>query len=587
MIGEESYRELFDLAADSMFIIDSDGYIKEVNQTGLEQLGYTKAGMLGMHVGHLIAPEFSVTLKNRLAKVQKQGCLIYESAMVHKDGSVLPIEISLRPINWGGLNGFFGIVRNITERKQEQEAMQYSELRYKRTLDVLIEGCMILGFGWTYLYLNDTSARHGLNKRENLIGRTLLDMYPGVENSSVFAYYKRCMEERIPQQFEESYTFADGSTSWYAFSVEPIPEGIFVLSLDITDRKTSLVRLEASLEFSNNLVSTMQDGFSVLDENGISMDANPALCHMTGFTREELTGLSPPFPYWPPEKYEDIQAAFQSTLKGEINSFELMFMRKSGERFPVIVSPSVIKNMDGKIINFTAIVKDVSERKRIELELQRAKEMLYRNVLVREVHHRIKNSLQGVASLLRQQAEESPEAGAALSKAIARVRSIAVVYGLHGEANSQVALCDLVRAICRDLQEVTQASLRLETAPHHIPVLLAETETVPIALIVNELLFNAVKHIDTEKADQAIHIKLQGGEHEMSFIVYNVHGQLPQDFDFSQGRGLGTGLTLAKSLLPSVGAHLSIANVGGGVRAELRLTHPVLLHSDAELSKAP
>jgi two-component sensor histidine kinase len=235
---------------------------------------------------------------------------------------------------------------------------------------------------------------------------------------------------------------------------------------------------------------------------------------------------------------------------------------------------------------FFAFFRNIIEHKQIKLDLQRARELLHRNVLVREVHHRIKNSLQGVAALLRQQAEESPEAGAALSKAIARVRSIAVVYGLHGEANSQVALCDLVRAICLDLQEVTQASLRLETAPHHMPVLLAETETVPIALIVNELLFNAVKHTGTEQADQVIHIKLQGGEHEMSFIVSGVQGQLPPDFDFIKGRGLGTGLTLVKSLLPTNGARLSIANAGEGVRAELRLTYPVLLRSSAVRSVA-
>jgi two-component system, sensor histidine kinase PdtaS len=112
-------------------------------------------------------------------------------------------------------------------------------------------------------------------------------------------------------------------------------------------------------------------------------------------------------------------------------------------------------------------------------------------------------------------------------------------------------------------------------------VLLADAETVPIALIINELLFNAVKYAATTQADQAIHIMLQGSEKEMRLIVYDVHGRLPQDFDFAAGRGLGTGLTLVKLLLPPAGASLSIANADGGVRAELRLTPPVLIHTDA------
>jgi diguanylate cyclase (GGDEF)-like protein/PAS domain S-box-containing protein len=142
--------------------------------------------------------------------------------------------------------------------------------------------------------------------------------------------------------------------------------GICVISRDISERKKAQEALEASLEFSNNLVSTMQDGFSVLDKNGRALDANLALCRMTGFSREELVGLNAPFPYWPPEEYENIQAAFQKTLKGEVNSFELTFMRRSGERFPVIVSPAVVKDRDDRIISYTATIKDITERKHTE-----------------------------------------------------------------------------------------------------------------------------------------------------------------------------------------------------------------------------
>jgi PAS domain S-box-containing protein len=67
-----------------------------------------------------------------------------------------------------------------------------------------------------------------------------------VEKSAVFAHYRRCMEERIPQRFDESFTFANGVTAWYTFSVEPVPEGIFVLSLDITESQKSHEQLQHS-----------------------------------------------------------------------------------------------------------------------------------------------------------------------------------------------------------------------------------------------------------------------------------------------------------------------------------------------------
>lgn len=117
------------------------------------------------------------------------------------------------------------------------------ESSFKTLIDHMPEGCMLLDFDWRYLYVNDASARHGRQKREDLLGHSMLELYPGVENSEVFARYKRCMEERIPQHFEDSYTFPDGTTSWFLISAEPAEEGIFVLTIEITDRKANEQRL--------------------------------------------------------------------------------------------------------------------------------------------------------------------------------------------------------------------------------------------------------------------------------------------------------------------------------------------------------
>ena len=142
-----------------------------------------------------------------------------------------------------------------------QTDLEKSEARFRQALDDLLEGCMILGFDWTYLYMNETAAQHGQNTRDQLIGHTLLEMYPGVEKTPVFAHYKNCMEERIPQRFEESFSFADGTTTWYAFSVEPVPEGIFVLSLNITERKQAENALR---HYKDQLEETVQQRTSEL-----------------------------------------------------------------------------------------------------------------------------------------------------------------------------------------------------------------------------------------------------------------------------------------------------------------------------------
>ncbi|HET8708172.1 MAG TPA: EAL domain-containing protein [Pseudomonadales bacterium] len=250
----------------------------------------------------------------------------------------------------------------ITEKESPVDAVRRS-LSMPLALDSLLEGCMLLGFDWTYLYCNKAAARQALQEPENLIGRTMISMYPGVENSTVFQRYRIAMEQRIPQHFESDYTFSDGTQRWFEFNVEPVPQGIFIFSLDITKRKQTQEALEEALDFSKSLIDTMHDGFSILDANGTSVDVNPALCKMTGFSRDELVGLNAPFPYWPPEEYGSIQSVFEKSLSGTVDGrFELIFMHKNGERFPVTVSPAVIRDTSGHVISYVATIRDISDR---------------------------------------------------------------------------------------------------------------------------------------------------------------------------------------------------------------------------------
>jgi len=119
--------------------------------------------------------------------------------------------------------------------------------------------------------------------------------------------------------------------------------------------------------FSEDLIRNLTDGFSVLDIDGVHIDVNPALCGMTGFAREDLIGAGPPHPYWPPEEYERIQQAFEKVRDRECSDFELTFMRKGGERFPVVVSPSEVVDDTGQVTHYFASVKDVTVLKQADL----------------------------------------------------------------------------------------------------------------------------------------------------------------------------------------------------------------------------
>jgi len=131
--------------------------------------------------------------------------------------------------------------------------------------------------------------------------------------------------------------------------------------------------LEEAKKFSDSLITSMRDGFAVLDANGVHIMVNDAFCRMTGFSREELIGRGLPHPYWPPEELEKIEESYSKTIESNFNDFEFAFMRKNGERFPVIVSPSTTMDRAGNVIAY-ATVKDITERKRVEKELRESEE---------------------------------------------------------------------------------------------------------------------------------------------------------------------------------------------------------------------
>ena len=122
------------------------------------------------------------------------------------------------------------------------------EHRTRDALDRLLIGFQIVGFDWRYLYLNPAATRHGRRKQpRELVGRTMMDAYPGIERTPLFRELQRCMAERCVATFENEFTFADGTVRWFELRVEPVPEGICIYSLDIQERKEAALALTRRL----------------------------------------------------------------------------------------------------------------------------------------------------------------------------------------------------------------------------------------------------------------------------------------------------------------------------------------------------
>jgi PAS domain S-box-containing protein len=130
---------------------------------------------------------------------------------------------------------------------QSRSGRRRAEERLRTTLDSLAEGAQIIGFDWRYLYVNNAVAAQGRKTTEELLGQTMMQAYPGIEQTELFARLALSMEQRATQRMENEFDYPDGSKGWFNLNIEPVPEGLFVLSQDITERKRADAQIQDQL----------------------------------------------------------------------------------------------------------------------------------------------------------------------------------------------------------------------------------------------------------------------------------------------------------------------------------------------------
>jgi len=121
--------------------------------------------------------------------------------------------------------------------QQKSNEITEQEARYYMVLDNMMEGAQIIDYNWKYLYANAILAQQAKYPISKLVGSSMLNLYPGIENTPLFEALVTCMNERKHQRFENHFQYPDGTSGYYELSISPIKEGLFVLSMDITDRK--------------------------------------------------------------------------------------------------------------------------------------------------------------------------------------------------------------------------------------------------------------------------------------------------------------------------------------------------------------
>jgi two-component sensor histidine kinase len=209
------------------------------------------------------------------------------------------------------------------------------------------------------------------------------------------------------------------------------------------------------------------------------------------------------------------------------------------------------------------------EAQRAELEAAIAR----REMLVQEVHHRIKNNLQGVAGLMQQAVVRYPQVQPIIAEVVGQVQAIAQVYGLQVGNTGLLAVRNVIEAIAQSVQRTFGRAIELSVeGDPGWRWLLPEAESIPIALALNELFTNAIKH---SPASSVVVCRLWLEPEVVRVDICN-RGQLPADFRLDRRPATVSGLGLVNALLPRRSAALALTQQDDLVVAALRLESPVV-----------
>jgi PAS domain S-box-containing protein len=189
--SEQKYRSFFEDSPLPMWVTDKQTLqFLDVNETALKEYGYSREEFLSMSAYDIRNDNEKERLAH-LAPAPGNGTRnagIWQH--IKKDGSCILAEMSAHNIAYGGESARLVMSNNVTEREAIRERVEQSEMRFRNTLDKMLEGVQIIGFDWRYIYVNEAMAKHGKYPREKFPGCTVMEMYPGIEQTDIYKVYQ-------------------------------------------------------------------------------------------------------------------------------------------------------------------------------------------------------------------------------------------------------------------------------------------------------------------------------------------------------------------------------------------------------------
>ncbi|TAG72576.1 MAG: PAS domain S-box protein [Oscillatoriales cyanobacterium] len=571
--SEERFRATVEQAAVGITHCDKNGRYLRVNQKFCNILGYTAEELLcgtWMDVSYCEDLEPDREKNNRLFD-REIDCFNMEKRLVCQDGSLIWVNITVslvqEPLSGAIYN--VAVIEDISDRKKAEAALKESEERFRQLAENIESVFWMVGVHpQEFIYVSPGY--------EKIWGRSSADLYacgrffaeslhPEDRARVIATFTKQVLAE---DEIEYRIVRPDGEIRWIRDRAFPIRNQggeiyrVVGIAEDISQAKQAEKAIRESEERFRQLAENIQDSFWLVSADFTDLlYLSPAYEQIWGRSREELYAEPIKWMEWVhPEDIHLLQEGLPQVLQGEFTSIEYRIVLPDGTIRWVCDRAFPIYDEAGKIYRLAGICEDISDRKLTEARIQAA--LREKEVLLKEIHHRVKNNMQVVSSLLQLQAQyiEDEPTLALFEESQTRIHSMALIHEqlYQSENIDRIHLPPYVENLIANLYQSFGCGNTSIKFNLNVDSIYLNIETaIPCGLIINELVSNSLKYAFGQSLSGEISINFNESNFpEFHLSIQDDGSGFPADFDVESSETLG--LRLVRMLTQQLEGNLVI-----------------------------
>ncbi|AEG18394.1 PAS domain S-box protein [Methanobacterium paludis] len=562
------FESIVEHSNDAIISKNLDGTITSWNHAAEKIYGYSKEEMLGKSNKNLIPKGHDPEISSFLDIIHDEN---YDTLRVRKDGKIINVSMTLSPIrnSRGKITGISIISRDITQQKKAERELKASEKRYKLLVENVPVGILHLDRNGDVIDVNPKLMDIVGSKSETYTRLINVLEFPETVVSGFSNEFRECLETGRVIKGKRSYTSAWGKESHLQYHITPLLDSennvtsIIGTCEDITERKKVEEALLESEEKFREVFNNVSDAvFLCKLENCLPkkfIEVNDVACQKLGYTREELLKMSCK-DIDDPQMEDKLPLMADKLYKNGKVSFETFQITKNGSTIPVEINAHIFK-LDGMDVS-VSVARDITERKKGEKLVK--KSLKEKELLLMEIHHRVKNNLMVISSLLNMQSRQikDKEVLSLLKDSQSRARSMALIHEkLYSSNLKQINFGEYIQDFTEELFKTystnPNVTLKMDVEDRMLDI----NTSIPLGLIVNELISNSLKYAFASEDKGTVTVKFHKKNDTYTLTVGDDGVGIPDNIDCLNTESLG--MKLVTSLTEQLDGELKIDTTKG------------------------